>query len=108
MEGGEIFVPVMFRMRMIDFAEALAPGHPIDITGLRPGGEKLHETVITEDEADRTTWEIPGYVITPHLHPWVERYPWRLVTGMTRKDAVLSDQPLHLRVDEIRDWLETL
>ena len=49
MEGGEIFVPKIPSMKLIDLAEALAPGIEKRITGVRPG-EKLHELLISQGE----------------------------------------------------------
>jgi len=64
MAGGEIFVPKIPSMRIVDVAEALAPGVAHRSVGIRPG-EKLHEVLITQDDA-RNTIEIPDrYVITP-------------------------------------------
>lgn len=50
MQGGEIFVPKIPSFKVIDVANVLAPGVPIKIIGVRPG-EKLHEIMITEDDA---------------------------------------------------------
>ncbi len=50
MSGAEIFVPRIPSMRVVDLADAVAPGMPIRYTGIRPG-EKLHETLITAEEA---------------------------------------------------------
>lgn len=50
MEGGEVFVPKIPSMRIVDLAKAIAPKRRIDIVGIRPG-EKLHETLVTVDEA---------------------------------------------------------
>lgn len=64
MRGGEIFVPRIFSMRMTDLAKAMAPDLPIKVIGIRPG-EKLHEVMITEDDA-RTTVILPDrYIIEP-------------------------------------------
>ena len=49
-QGGEIFVPKIPSMRVVDLAEALAPDAERRIVGIRPG-EKLHEVLLTEDEA---------------------------------------------------------
>ena len=46
MSGGEVFVPKIPSTRVLDLAEAIAPGLPIRYTGIRPG-EKLHESLIT-------------------------------------------------------------
>jgi UDP-N-acetylglucosamine 4,6-dehydratase len=50
MEGGEVFVPKIPSMRLLDLAEAVAPDCAIQETGIRPG-EKLHECLVSEDEA---------------------------------------------------------
>ncbi len=50
MHGGEIFVPKIPSMRIMDLVKAIAPGCKIRITGIRPG-EKIHEVLVSEDEA---------------------------------------------------------
>src|SRR6202167_502643 len=50
MHGGEIFVPKIPSMRMVDLAEAVAPGCAVECIGIRPG-EKLHEVLLSEDKA---------------------------------------------------------
>lgn len=52
MRGGEIFVPKVPSMLMVDLARALAPEVPYHVVGIRPG-EKLHESIITKHDA---TW----------------------------------------------------
>lgn len=59
MQGGEIFVPKIPSMRMLDLATAVGPDCEIKVVGIRPG-EKLHEVMVTEDDAFRT-WEFPTY-----------------------------------------------
>ena len=57
MQGGEIFVPAgLPSARVVDVAEALAPGHPQMLVGLRPGGEKVHEVLATESEVRRSVY----------------------------------------------------
>jgi UDP-N-acetylglucosamine 4,6-dehydratase len=69
MQGGEIFVPKIPSMRMTDLAEALGPGLAHRIIGIRPG-EKLHEVMVTRDDA-RMTVELPDhYVIQPAFSFW--------------------------------------
>jgi UDP-N-acetylglucosamine 4,6-dehydratase len=62
MEGGEIFVPKIPSFKVIDVAEVVAPGIPTKIIGIRPG-EKLHEVMITEDDAIFTVEFDKYYVI---------------------------------------------
>jgi len=68
MEGGEIFIPKIPSMRVVDLAEAMAPGVPRDVIGIRPG-EKLHELMITADESRHTIDAGDSYVVLPE-HPW--------------------------------------
>jgi UDP-N-acetylglucosamine 4,6-dehydratase len=64
MRGGEIFVPKIPSMKVIDLAAALAPGLPTKVVGIRPG-EKLHEIMISTDDA-RTTVDLGDrYAIEP-------------------------------------------
>ena len=64
MRGGEIFVPKIPSTTIMDVASAIAPGSKVKFTGVRPG-EKLHEILISPDEA-RQTWELPDMFI---VHP---------------------------------------
>ncbi len=67
--GGEIFVPKIPSMRMTDLAAQLAPGIPIKIVGIRPG-EKLHEVLITAEEARSAVELNDRYIIRPTLQFW--------------------------------------
>ena len=67
--GGEIFVPKISSMSVEDVALALAPGLPHRFVGIRPG-EKLHEVLITEDDARNTLELKDRYVICPPLLGW--------------------------------------
>jgi len=65
-EGGEIFVPKIPSMRIVDLARAIKPDCEFKFVGIRPG-EKVHETLVSGDEA-RTTKDVEGvYVILPHF-----------------------------------------
>ncbi len=68
MQGGEVFVPKIPSMRITDLVEAVAPGCAIQYTGIRPG-EKVHEVLISEDEA-RNTVELDDLYIIQPSHPW--------------------------------------
>jgi UDP-N-acetylglucosamine 4,6-dehydratase/5-epimerase len=76
MGGGEIFVPKIPSMRVADIAEALAPDAERRIVGIRPG-EKLHEVLLTEDEARHSVETEKGYVILPEHASW----PLRPIEG---------------------------
>jgi len=69
MQGGELFVPKLPSMRMVDLARVMAPNLPIKIIGIRPG-EKLHEVMITEDDARNTIELDDRYVIFPAMPFW--------------------------------------
>ena len=69
MAGGELYVPRIPSMRIVDLAEAVAPGSPIKDIGIRPG-EKLHEEMIAADDSRRTVRLLERYVVTPVLADW--------------------------------------
>ncbi|MEB3244743.1 MAG: UDP-N-acetylglucosamine 4,6-dehydratase (inverting) [Vampirovibrionales bacterium] len=64
MQGGEIFVPKIPSMRVVDLAHALAPELPLKLIGIRPG-EKLHEALCPADDAHHTLEFSEHYVIQP-------------------------------------------
>ncbi|HEV8440990.1 MAG TPA: UDP-N-acetylglucosamine 4,6-dehydratase (inverting) [Methylomirabilota bacterium] len=69
MRGGEIFVPKIPSMRIMDLVEAVAPGCEVEDIGIRPG-EKLHEILVSEDES-RQARELEGmFVIEPIDPSW--------------------------------------
>jgi len=74
MHGGEIFVPKIPSMRLTDMAQAVAPGCEIEYIGIR-AGEKLHEALVSEDEARNTVETNEMYVIQPS-HPWWKDANW--------------------------------
>jgi UDP-N-acetylglucosamine 4,6-dehydratase len=69
MQGGEIFVPKMPSMNIMDLASALAPDCGIEFVGIRPG-EKLHEVLIGEDDARHTLECSDYFAILPPFHEW--------------------------------------
>jgi len=74
MHGGEIFVPKIPSMRLVDLADAVAPGCAVEYIGIRPG-EKLHEVLLSEDEARNTVELDDMYVIQPG-HSWWKKANW--------------------------------
>ncbi len=96
MNGGEIFVPKIPSMKIVDLAQAMAPGVKIKDIGIRPG-EKLHETLITEDEAPYT-WEFPGYYVIQPLFRW-----WG--DGKEKKGKKVSEKFCY-RSDTNTQWLK--
>ncbi len=100
MRGGEIFIPKIPSMKIVDLAEAIAPECEIEYVGIRPG-EKIHEVMITEDDA-RHTVEYDNYFVIEPEFPW-----WSndIITGQTLPDGFryASDTNNHwLSVEELR------
>jgi UDP-N-acetylglucosamine 4,6-dehydratase len=77
MEGGEVFVPKIPSMKVIDLARTIAPQAEIEIIGVRPG-EKLHEVLISEDEARNTVELEKMFVVQPAEAFWFG-YQWQRV-----------------------------
>jgi len=71
MQGGEIFVPKIPSMNILDIAKAVSPECATTITGIRPG-EKLHEVMVPEDDARNTLEFSDHYAILPVTQEWTE------------------------------------
>lgn len=106
MRGGEVFVPVLRAAPVKDLLEAVAPGARYTVTGIRPGGEKLHEQLLSEDEARRARqWK--EWILVPPTDTddlW-DRRPW---PGEPLDEGVLyrSDVwPMRLSVDGLREMI---
>lgn len=72
MQGGEIFVPKLPSMRIIDLARAIAPQAQVQKIGIRPG-EKISEVLLTSEEARRTRELDTYFVVEPEFPFWEER-----------------------------------
>ena len=83
MGGGELFVPKIPSMKIIDLAKAVAPGSPIEEIGIRPG-EKLHEEMISADDTRRTVITKNRFIVNPVAAEWGYREPEgeRMSTGI--------------------------
>ena len=66
MQGGEVFVPMLPSIRIVDLAEAMAPGLPHKIVGIR-SGEKINETMCPSDDWHLTLEFANHYVISPSI-----------------------------------------
>jgi UDP-N-acetylglucosamine 4,6-dehydratase len=84
MQGGELFVPKIPSARITDLAEALAPGIPTTIVGIRPW-EKLHETMCPRDDSHLTLEFADHYVIRPTIQFNVPMDHTRNALGETGK-----------------------
>jgi UDP-N-acetylglucosamine 4,6-dehydratase len=69
MTGGELYVPKIPSMKIIDLAHAVAPNAKLEEIGMRPG-EKLHEEMISADDSRRTIILKNRYVVTPVVAEW--------------------------------------
>jgi UDP-N-acetylglucosamine 4,6-dehydratase len=101
-KGGEIFIPKIPSTRVTDLAEAMAPGVPTDVIGIRPG-EKLHEVLLTDDEARHAVETEDNYVILPEHPWWTDEHPW--IEGKPLADDFVyasNTNEWWLEADEIR------
>ena len=73
MQGGEIFVPKIPSVRIVDLAKSMAPNLPIKIIGIRPG-EKLHEIMCPADDSHLTIEYDDHYVIIPSINFFAKNY----------------------------------
>ena len=104
MQGGEVFVPRIPSMKIMDLAEAVAPGAITQEIGIRPG-EKLHEEMIAADDSRRTISLVDRYVILPTVADW----GYEPLSGDPVADgfAYRSDSnDIWISVDEIRKLLQ--
>jgi UDP-N-acetylglucosamine 4,6-dehydratase len=103
MRGGEIFVPKIPSMRIVDLAEAIAPGIPHTLTGIRPG-EKLHELMISIEDARHTVEFDDYYTILPEIYHQESRDMDRYLAG--RPGRKLPDNFAYTS-DTNTQWLDT-
>ena len=95
MKGGEIFVPKIPSMRIIDMARAIAGQKEIKTIGIRPG-EKLNELLISEDEARHTLEFEDRFIVTPD-------YSW--AGGQTWSDGKPLPDGFRYTSDGNKEWL---
>ena len=105
MVGGEVFIPKIPSMRVVDLAEAMAPGLPRDVIGIRPG-EKLHELLLTGDESRHAIDAGDVYVVLPE-HPWWNDHPkWLAGQPVDGEFVYASDtNTAWLDADQLRELL---
>lgn len=107
MQGGEIFVPKIPSTKITELANVMAPGLPHKVVGIRPG-EKLHEVMITEDDARATLELADRYLIQPWFNSW-DKAPYLAAGAKPVADGFryASDtNPVWLNDDEIAHMLE--
>jgi UDP-N-acetylglucosamine 4,6-dehydratase len=104
MDGGELYVPRIPSMKILDLVEAVAPGAPTHEIGIRPG-EKLHEEMIAPDDSRRTVLLGDRYVVMPYIAGWGYTPP---ADGKPVEDGFAyqsNTNDLWLSVDELRDMI---
>jgi UDP-N-acetylglucosamine 4,6-dehydratase len=107
MRGGEVFVPKLPSMKVTDLAEAIAPGCRMRTIGVRPG-EKLHELLISEDEA-RLTLEFDDMFLIQPAHPWWNKNLNLAGKPLSEGFVYSSDKNMQwLGISELRTLLESL
>ena len=99
MRGGEIFIPKIPSMSVVDLANELAPDIPQKIVGIRPG-EKLHELMVPNDDSRHTVELDDRYVIEPAYASW--NYSSHQDSG-----AKLVDENFSYSSDNNSDWLDS-
>ena len=104
MEGGEIFVPKIPSMKITDLADAIAPGHEHETVGIRPG-EKLHEVMVSVDDARLTLEYDDHYRILPSHLSGIGTYPGRDGSAPCRDGFSFSSETNEdwLTEDELRE-----
>jgi UDP-N-acetylglucosamine 4,6-dehydratase len=100
MHGGETFIPKIPSMNIMDLAKAIAPDCEIKSIGIRPG-EKLHESLIGEDESRSAIDVGDMYVIQP-LHSWWKSDAWQGKSVPEGFHYASDNNPQWLTVDELK------
>jgi UDP-N-acetylglucosamine 4,6-dehydratase len=107
MVGGEIFVPKIPSMNIMDLAMAIAPQCRIEIVGIRPG-EKLHEVIISKDDARRTLEFENHYTIQPDFKFWERRYDNSGKPVSEEFEYNSATNPWQLSIEDMRKIINTL
>jgi UDP-N-acetylglucosamine 4,6-dehydratase/5-epimerase len=110
MQGGEIFIPKIPSVRIVDLASAMAPELPIKFIGVRPG-EKMHEIMCPKDDSHLTLEYTNHYVIIPSINFFSDDYD--LTTNKLNEKGAYVQQgaeydsgtnPHYLSIDEILEY----
>ena len=107
MNGGELYVPRIPSMKVIDLAEAVAPGNELVEIGIRPG-EKLHEEMISSEDSRRTLRRPDRYIVLPTFAIWggfTEPSGEQVEDGFSYTS---DNNDLWLDVDQLRSMLNDL
>jgi len=104
MRGGEIFVPKLPSMKVVDLATAIVPEAEIEVIGIRPG-EKLHEEMISVTDARHAVDAGGYYVVEPEMEWWPKDEPYgeSLAEGFSYRS---DSNDWWLSLDELKAILE--
>jgi len=106
MKGGEIFIPKLPSMKITDLAEVIAPKCEVKVIGIR-AGEKLHETLMTEEDG-RNAVEIDDMYVVKPGHPWWEKANFKIFRKVDDGFIYSSDNnESWLTVKELKKLLDT-
>ena len=105
MKGGEIFVPKIPSVKVVDLARVIAPDCQLQFVGIRPG-EKLHEAMITEDDARKTVEFDDYFIIKPEQPGWLSEGETYGGVPLHERFSYCSHTNSHWLTDEeIRQYL---
>jgi UDP-N-acetylglucosamine 4,6-dehydratase len=106
MTGGELYVPIIPSMKILDLARAVSPNSELQEIGIRPG-EKLHEEMISADDSRRTIILDNRYLVMPVSADWGFKPPQG--ENMPEAIAYRSDtNKLWVTEDDIKKYLENI
>lgn len=100
MSGGEIFVPKLPSLRVIDLVPLISPNGKVDIVGIRPG-EKLHEIMIPFEDS-RNSYDLGEYYIIAPQHVWWNNHEFVERVG----DGAAIVEPFEYASGNNTDWVE--
>lgn len=105
MSGGELYVPRIPSMKLVDLAKAVDPTAKIVEIGMRPG-EKLHEEMISADDSRRTVIVGDRYIVTPVVAEWGYKQPegQRMPEGVAYQS---NTNNLWITEEEIREFIKS-
>lgn len=105
MRGGEVFVPDLAAVSIEELALAAVGKVPQKVTSIRPGGEKLAETLLNSEETNRTVMLRGNYVVLPTHHDWTTE-SWH-GDPVDPEMVYRSDTARHLPFDELKRLIDT-
>lgn len=106
MQGGELYVPQIPSMKIIDLANAIDKNNKIEVTGIRPG-EKLHEEMISPDDSRRTFRMAGRFVVAPIYAEWgyIEPNTERVLDGFSYRSDTNNSW---LTEDQLRTLIQDM